>query len=252
MEIKSGIYCIENIENGKRYVGKGFDVEYRMYRDHRESPAIYNAIKKYGSDNFIRYPIQYCKEDEMNFWENYYIINLHTHVSEGMGYNITWGGEGTRGLKHSNETIEKMRVVHTGVYPNDETKRKMSKNHSNYKGKNNPNFGTHQSKETIAKRLASMDGYKCSDETKEKISKTNLGKKHKNSSSKYFGVCRFIPKIGNPFWIGTVRDNRKNVRLGNFKTEIEAALAYDKYVIEHDLLNPLNFPEDYINRKAGD
>ena len=55
MNSLSGIYCIENKINGKKYVGQSLDVHYRMNRNHRDSPALNNAIKTYGLDNFDIY-----------------------------------------------------------------------------------------------------------------------------------------------------------------------------------------------------
>lgn len=110
----SGIYCIERIETGQRYVGQGENVEKRMNEIHYNCILIYRAIKKYGNDDFIRFPIQYCEIEELDYWEEYYIKELHSHVSGG-GYNITWGGNAPmRGRNHTDITREKMWVAQSG------------------------------------------------------------------------------------------------------------------------------------------
>ncbi|KAK9821332.1 hypothetical protein WJX81_006277 [Elliptochloris bilobata] len=54
-------------------------------------------------------------------------------------------------------------------------------------------------------------------------------------------------------WTAQIRRNGKNMALGAFKTEIEAAQAYDHAVIERDGRGgKLNFPvEDYLDDRAG-
>ena len=57
----------------------------------------------------------------------------------------------------------------------EDTKRKMSENHADFKGENHPQFGTHLSEEHKQKLRLSHLGTKLSDETKKKISES--GKK---------------------------------------------------------------------------
>ena len=97
----SGIYCIENMINGKKYIGRGFDVEKRMKRPHKECHYIYNSIKKYGKEKFKKYIILYCEKDELNYYEIECIRIFHSYVSEN-GYNISFGGSAPmEGRKHS-------------------------------------------------------------------------------------------------------------------------------------------------------
>jgi len=294
MEKRSGVYCIENLVNGKRYIGQGQDVEKRAKRNHRECKFIYCAIKKYGKENFKRYIILYCEIEELNYYETECIKIYHSHFTEN-GYNIAWGGDAPmRDRNHSEESIEKIKKNHWdnsgenhpmfgktgennpnfGRHRSDETKERMrgkrssmsGENHPMFgkTGENNPNFGSHRSDETKKKMSDSksgenhpMFGKPRSDETKKKISvgmsgennpmfgKTgennpNFGKKLANSSSKYFGVSK-----ERKSWQIRTCVNGKEVRIGRSKDEILAAKMYDNYVIENNLPNPLNFPEDY-------
>ena len=88
----AGIYCIENLINGKKYVGKGKDVKGRMNQPHKETTLLTRAFKKHGQENFDRKIIFYCREDETGYWEKYFIKELHSHCSE-WGYNILWGDD---------------------------------------------------------------------------------------------------------------------------------------------------------------
>ncbi len=79
------------------------------------------------------------------------------------------------------------------------------------------------------------------------MSDSRIGKRLKTkrkSSSIYFGV--YYSK-SDKTWVANIAIE-KTIRIGSYKNEIDAAKAYDKYVIEHNLQNErlLNFPEDYI------
>lgn len=57
--IKSGIYCIENIRNGKKYIGQSINVYYRWKKHKSElnnnthdNDYLQKAWNKYGSDIF--------------------------------------------------------------------------------------------------------------------------------------------------------------------------------------------------------
>jgi group I intron endonuclease len=93
-----GIYCIENLINGRKYIGQGKDVEKRMNRNmSNENIYLDEDINEYGKNKFKKYIIIYCDKNMLDFWEDYFIINLHSHISEG-GYNIFWGGkDGAKG-----------------------------------------------------------------------------------------------------------------------------------------------------------
>lgn len=62
-------------------------------------------------------------------------------------------------------------------------------------------------------------------------------KRIKNKSSKFHGVYW---KRGNHKWAATTRVNHRCVHVGLFKDEIEAALAYNDYVIKNNLNRKIN------------
>ena len=281
MEIKSGIYCIENLINGKKYVGKGSNVIKRMNDSHYNSTYLNRAIKKYGTNSFIRYIIECCEIDELNKKEQYYIKELKTKVPNG--YNLTDGGEGSTGWVPSLETREKQSISKKGKnrspesikkqsnslkghYVSPETKKKQS---NSQKGRmvtqkmrnavSKAHKGKHPSLQTREKMSKSQTGRITSPETKEKISIANtnpsletiekkrnaaLKRKSVKASSSFYGVC--LRKDG--WWVARVSSNGIRNYIGCYKTELEAAIACDKYIIKWNLLNPLNFPENYSNQ----
>lgn len=63
-----------------------------------------NAIRKYGWDNFIKEVIWECPDEQLDFWETFFIIAFSSLAPNG--YNLTTGGNSN--LK-SNATKLKMR-----------------------------------------------------------------------------------------------------------------------------------------------
>ena len=70
-----GIYKIENLINGKIYIGKSVDIDNRIRNHKSESfnpisnaydTAIHRAIRKYGIDNFSFEVVEECNRDDLN------------------------------------------------------------------------------------------------------------------------------------------------------------------------------------------
>lgn len=93
-----GIYCIENIVNGKKYVGQSTNIRVRWI-SHRSSlncnihsnKHLQRAWNKYGKQSFKFYVLKECKEDELDITEQYYIKLFDTYKN---GYNNDLGGCG--------------------------------------------------------------------------------------------------------------------------------------------------------------
>lgn len=103
-----GIYMITNEINGKKYIGQSVDIEKR-WESHKYKSAIesrnyylYNAIKKYGIENFTFSIVELCDRTELNDKEIYYISKYNTYVynKDSCGYNMTVGGTDSLGGKH--------------------------------------------------------------------------------------------------------------------------------------------------------
>ena len=94
----SGIYCIENTKNHKKYIGQSIDIYQRWYAhksklnmNKHHSHHLQQAWNKYGDNCFIFYIIETCDESLLNEREIYWIKYYNTYFD---GYNETFGGEG--------------------------------------------------------------------------------------------------------------------------------------------------------------
>ena len=107
------IYIFLNLVNYKIYIGKysGKRVEKRR-NDHKNgygNQHLYNAIEKYGWDNFIFDTLHYAPKEKLNELERQEIARFDCNKCRGgWGYNETDGGDGITGWKHTPETITKM------------------------------------------------------------------------------------------------------------------------------------------------
>lgn len=160
-----GIYKIVNNINGKVYIGQSQNIEKRWI-DHksfskREVEVLYRAMRKYGIENFSLEVVEECSIEELSDKERFYIghYNSYIHAENSNGYNMTLGGEGTRGVKIKEETREKMRQRmlggknhNYGKPLSEEVKQKISKTvKGRYKGENNPMYGKCHSEEALLK-----------------------------------------------------------------------------------------------------
>lgn len=108
--------------SGKVYIGiTHLSLAQRWVRGkgYRQCPLFYRAINKYGWDNFEHKVIisnlteEQAKEVEVQLISYYKGIN--------MSYNISDGGDGICGYKHSEEYKERMRLLQLGKPKSKET-----------------------------------------------------------------------------------------------------------------------------------
>ena len=93
---KSGIYCITNMINGKKYIGKTkcFYTRYCQYvYDVRNSDSnrinnyLLNSFLKYGFDNFEFEVVEFCSLEQCSEKELNWMIEFDTTNKE-VGYNL--------------------------------------------------------------------------------------------------------------------------------------------------------------------
>ena len=93
------IYKIENIVNGKKYVGLTNNPQRRktrhfgdLYNNIHDNPYLQKAYNKYGADAFIFEVLQSydCSEQEIKEYEKEWIAKLDTYHN---GYNCNPGGD---------------------------------------------------------------------------------------------------------------------------------------------------------------
>lgn len=191
----SGIYCITNNVNGKKYVGKSIDIKKRWIAHKCFLKAnnlskkhcnryLYNAVKKYGIENFEFEILEcFCNnwcEDYAKEREFFWIEFLNT-CNHSFGYNLR------------KDSSTKM-IVH------DKTKKLISQIN---KGSNNPNYGNywgtdakkkmsklakdrHQNTNIYNQEWKNKIKNSCKDTWKDLDKKQKMAEKVSNSLSRYF------------------------------------------------------------------
>jgi group I intron endonuclease len=115
------IYLIQNKLDLKIYVGQTRNPKIRWnqhkVRAKNNSPQyIHNAMRFHGVDNFTFQIIEeYSLEKDVNEAEEFWIQFFQTRDSN-IGYNLTSGGCGSRGFKHSKESKIKMSKIRSEYY----------------------------------------------------------------------------------------------------------------------------------------
>ena len=220
MPKQSGIYKIENVIDGKCYVGSAINIKSRwaqhkrhLSRSQHHSIKLQRAWDKYGSHAFEFSILETCepeKEILLNR-EQHWIDRLD---SAARGYNIspTAGScqgivlsEGTkekiasslRGVPKTKEHNQAVSKSHIGIVPSEESRQKMRDSHTGKKLSEEHkaaigigNTGKRHAEESIQKMSDAKKGKKFSDEHIKHMSESHkgqqtwLGKKHSEESRK--------------------------------------------------------------------
>ena len=120
----------KNKINNKVYVG--ITCQKTNYRwgagsGYRQQPKFYNAIKKYGWDNFEHIILFENLSFEEAKQKEIEIISKYNAFTKKYGYNSTKGGDGSNGVPCSEEKKQKISKANKGHKFNEETKLLMSK-----------------------------------------------------------------------------------------------------------------------------
>jgi group I intron endonuclease len=165
--MKSGIYKISCLANGRCYIGSAKNIVSRFI-EHRKTLRAGNhsnrhlkfAWNKYGKDAFTFYVLEYCCIEDLLSREQFFIDEHTKEMGWDNLFNINPIAGSCLGCKRSDETRKKISLMNTGRKHTDELKQKLSQIHK----------GRKQTTEWIAKRMAAHVGSKRSDETKLKLS----------------------------------------------------------------------------------
>ena len=161
----SGIYCIRNIENDKRYIGQSIDIHDRWRRHISEltngkhhNDHLQKSWNKYGGDSFQFDVLEECPEDQLDDRERFY-IDVYNTMDGDFGYNEKTGGQA--GNHYSEQTRLKMSesIKRTFLDPN---RRKIQSENAlkqwanpeikqKILGENNGMYGKHHSEESKRK-----------------------------------------------------------------------------------------------------
>lgn len=124
------VYIHKNKINNKVYVG--ITCQKTNYRwgagsGYKQQPKFYNAIKKYGWDNFEHIILFENLSFEEAKQKEIEIISKYNAFTKKYGYNATKGGDGSNGVPCSEEKKQKISKANKGHKFNEETKLLMSK-----------------------------------------------------------------------------------------------------------------------------
>lgn len=99
------IYKVTNTINNKVYIGKTTETVEKRWKEHlldSKKPYLhrpfYDAIRKYGIDNFVIDIIEEVDNNLLNQREQFWIKQYNSYIGflNSNGYNCTLGGEGTQ------------------------------------------------------------------------------------------------------------------------------------------------------------
>lgn len=204
---KGKIYKITNNIDGKIYIGctvnslekRFYEHLYRCYKSDFKS-KLYNAIKKYGEENFIIELIEECDVNVIYNTEKKYILEYDTYKN---GLNSTLGGEGCLGYKHSSDIRKKI----------SKALQKNSNKEKTYKELygNRDNEEKQKRKESVKKHWDNLTN-------DERDKRTNNIKKGKRSKSKYsVGFIKELKnKINSGIKINELSQQYPEIRKGFF------------------------------------
>lgn len=182
------IYLITNMVNQKQYIGQTTKIrptdrfsQHKYLARHPEQEKhcsiLHDAMRKYGIDNFSFDILEEVPNDSLNEEEENWISFYNTKAPNG--YNLTDGGEGTKGFSRSQsdeecfqksismkkffeehpERKEELRERTIQLWQDPEYREKVTKsvqqfyqnNPDFFKGENNPFYGKHHSEESLEK-----------------------------------------------------------------------------------------------------
>lgn len=203
------IYEATNLINGKRYIGKTVYGLHKRKMEHllaaknnKENVYFHLAIQKHGEHSFSWKILTHCENlKDLSLMEKYY-IELFKSNQRDYGYNLTNGGEGCEGYKHTDamkmylSELKKGMYVgcKNGMYGKTHSEKTREAHSLRMRGENHPFFGKKRSEQTRKKIGLGNKGRKISDEQKAVMSAKMkaLWNKIDSPYNKHFGSKYFL------------------------------------------------------------
>lgn len=198
-----GIYYIKNKINGKMYIGQSVSISKDRIPAHLSALKSGRHFNSHLQKAFIKYG-----EESFEFGTLEECAKEDLNEKEVFYINHFSSSNPKKGynLSLGGESVMK------GRKHDEESKKKMSKSH-----------------------ILLSDNLR-----REKISSLQIGRKRKNSSSSYHGVSRRIVNKKDVYFRSVITFKGKTTHIGNFKNEVDAAVAYNNFIIDNRLPHPLN------------
>lgn len=107
------VYKITNTINNKVYIGITQSIEKRRIQHFncKKHHPLYNAIRKYGKDNFTFEVIDTSNDRKVLCELEKYYIKLYNSTNRKYGYNISSGGEDNKGTANPRATLTEEEVI---------------------------------------------------------------------------------------------------------------------------------------------
>lgn len=124
------IYVVAHRETGRCYIGKASDFKkrwrYHRYQANHDSNVYFHAaLRKYGFDAFEWKIVQTHDTEEQSLRAEEELIAEWRELGIPL-YNLTSGGDGQSGYRHTEETKKKISDAKRGRKHTDEARTKMS------------------------------------------------------------------------------------------------------------------------------
>ena len=236
------IYCVENLINGKRYIGQSqkfnSNEEFQKSDYWGSGVAIKRAYKKYGKEKFKRWVLikDIKTKEKLDFYERLWIKKLKTKGQ----YNLSSGGEGNCGFEMTQDQKNKLSQSIKNYYINGgepwnknipqpiKIKLKIS---NKLKGRSLPvdvkikisnklkgRIFTEEHRNNLKGKPVWCEGKKLTEDHKLKISIGNTGKTLTQATKDKISLSHIGKKAGIP-----LTDEHKN------KLKISVKKAYDEH-----------------------
>lgn len=204
MEIKSGVYVITNIVNGKIYIGSSVNIKkrwtqhkYKLNKGAHANKYLQRAWNKYGVDKFEFIILNLIDKPNKNvlIQQEQKYLDIYKPYNKEIGYNILKKSNSSLGVKRSDETKLKNSLSKIEFWKNEKNRKNMIYSFNNVrdnkksafkisktikekelaKGKNNSMYGTNCFKIWCEKYGINI-ALKKREESLEKNKKLNSGK----------------------------------------------------------------------------
>lgn len=176
----AGIYKIQNLVNGKVYVGQAVDLQKRKVKhlhhlragNHHCLP-LQRSWKKHGESAFAFEVLELVENptaERLTAREQWYMDKLGSHVDDG-GYNIAPAAGSNIGMRYSAESRAKMSLAQKGRTFTEDARRRISESLT----------GKVQAQDTVDKRSAKLKGQKRTGETIERLREVHRARNNTQS-----------------------------------------------------------------------